>query len=101
MYWITFSIHKISWLYLDGRPGFGRSISFAEDLQVPPGHVLPFKDALHIVSEYMIYTAVIPRQVLFFNEKVRKIRDAFYELHVCDPFRELSRANTDLILTSK
>ena len=43
---------------------------------------MSYKDALHLVSEYMIYTAVIPRGLFFFNEKVRKIRDAFYDLQV-------------------
>ncbi|KAI5119154.1 hypothetical protein M0805_005233 [Coniferiporia weirii] len=67
-------------LLIIGSAGFGRKISFADDLKVPPGHVMSFKDALHITSQDMILGVIIPKWAMGFNQRFRNVRTAFADL---------------------
>ncbi|KAI5119153.1 hypothetical protein M0805_005232 [Coniferiporia weirii] len=67
-------------LLIIGSAGFGRKISFADNLKVPPGHAMSFKDALHITSQDMILGFVVPGWAMSFTQRFRKVRRAFAEL---------------------
>ncbi|KAI5122235.1 hypothetical protein M0805_007102 [Coniferiporia weirii] len=67
-------------LLVIGSAGFGRKISFADDLKVPPGHVMMFKDALKITSQGMILGVVIPKWAMGFTQHFRNVRTAFADL---------------------
>ncbi|KAL5522930.1 hypothetical protein ACEPAF_1197 [Sanghuangporus sanghuang] len=67
-------------LLIIGSAGFGRKISFAEDLKIPPGHNMSFKDALHIVSTDMILPTVLPAWSLNLTQRLRNVRTAMADL---------------------
>ncbi|EJC99158.1 614/534 cytochrome P450 [Fomitiporia mediterranea MF3/22] len=67
-------------LLIIGSAGFGRMISFAEDLKVPPGYHMSFKDALHIVSQDMIIPTVLPAWMLNLTKRLRNVRTAVQDL---------------------
>ncbi|KAI0321529.1 cytochrome P450 [Amylostereum chailletii] len=67
-------------LFSRGTAGFGRRISWTDDLKVPEGHLLTFKDALHIVSTDTLLKIVVPNWAMGLTERTRKCRLAFEEL---------------------
>ena len=62
--------------------GFGRRISWTDDQQVPPGHEITFKDALHTVSTHVVLRLVTPKWAFGLSEELRKTRQAYDELEV-------------------
>lgn len=62
--------------------GFGRTISFADDLKIPPGHNMSFKNALHIVSTDMIIPTLLPAWALNLTQRLRNVRTAMADLQV-------------------
>lgn len=62
--------------------GFGRKISFEDDLKVPPGYKLSFKDALHIVSHDMILGVLFPKWAMSATARLASARDAIDDLKV-------------------
>lgn len=62
--------------------GFGRRISWVEDTSVPPGYKMSFKNALHIVSCYIIYIVFFPKWVFSLTETLRNAYLAKDELVV-------------------
>ena len=50
-------LHSKNNVQRTSNTGFGRKISFAEDVKVPPGHQMSFKDALHVVSTETLQTS--------------------------------------------
>ncbi|KAF9263883.1 cytochrome P450 [Marasmius fiardii PR-910] len=67
-------------LFVIGVAGFGRSISWQDDVIIPAGHKLTFKEALSEVSEGVIAKMVLPRWLMGITEKTRKIKLAYEEL---------------------
>ncbi|PSR70454.1 hypothetical protein PHLCEN_2v13705, partial [Hermanssonia centrifuga] len=69
-------------LFVIGVAGFGRRITWEDDLVVPPGHQMAFKDALHIVSTDVILKAVIPNWAMKLGptKRIRNVVTAFDEL---------------------
>ncbi|KAI0732805.1 cytochrome P450, partial [Fomitopsis betulina] len=51
-------------LFIIGVAGFGKRMSWKKDLSVPEGYVMPFKDALHIVSNDLWLKIVLPQWLL-------------------------------------
>jgi len=62
--------------------GFGRKISWKEDLVVPPGHKMTFKDALHEVTIGVFTKLLFPKWAMNMTERLRKVQLAFDELDV-------------------
>ncbi|KAJ3514321.1 hypothetical protein NLJ89_g2442 [Agrocybe chaxingu] len=71
-------------LFVIGIAGecFGRRISWQEDVAIPPGHEMSFKDALHIVSTDIFIKMFTPEKLLGLTTKFRRIRRAFEELEM-------------------
>jgi hypothetical protein len=63
--------------------GFGRRVTWTSDLDVPPGHQMTFKDALHILSTNLFLKIVLPDWAMNLTKHSRKVRQAFIELKVC------------------
>ena len=63
--------------------GFGRSVSWKEDdTIIPPGHMMTYKDALHIATTDFIFKLTIPGWALGLTPRLRKVKLGFEELHV-------------------
>ncbi|KAF8587184.1 cytochrome P450 [Ramaria rubella] len=62
--------------------GFGRRVSWAEDKQIPPGHQMSFKDALHSASTYLSLKLIIPNWVYRFSKFLRHVQLANDELQM-------------------
>ncbi|KAF9268343.1 cytochrome P450 [Marasmius fiardii PR-910] len=67
-------------LFVIGVAGFGRRISWHDDLILPPGHKLTFKEALSEVSKTIFVRVVCPERLMGISEKTRKVKLAFEEL---------------------
>ncbi|KAG7096557.1 hypothetical protein E1B28_003979 [Marasmius oreades] len=67
-------------LFVIGVAGFGRRISWQDDLSLPPGHKMSFKEALSEVSEGVFIKLVCPERLVGFWDKTRKVKLAFDEL---------------------
>ncbi|KAK7051243.1 hypothetical protein VNI00_004743 [Paramarasmius palmivorus] len=67
-------------LFVIGVAGFGRRISWQDDLAIPDGHQMTFKEALHEVSTGIFIKLAVPKWAMGLNEYFRKIRLAFDEL---------------------
>lgn len=57
-------------------------MSFTEELEVPPGFTMNFKDALRIVSEGVIIKLAVPKRALGLTRRFREVDCAFKELQV-------------------
>lgn len=80
--------------------GFGRRMSFTEELEVPPGFTMNFKDALRIVSEGVIVKLAVPKRALGLTQRFREIDCAFDELEVMFILHGAQRRQFTLIDTS-
>ncbi|KAF5322275.1 hypothetical protein D9619_001909 [Psilocybe cf. subviscida] len=67
-------------LFIIGAAGFGRHISWKEDVVVPEGYTMPFKDALHTVANDTYIKVLIPESLLGVTKRTRTSRDAFADL---------------------
>ncbi|KAG7093386.1 hypothetical protein E1B28_007067 [Marasmius oreades] len=67
-------------LFVIGVAGFGRRISWQDDVVVPPGHKLTFKEALSGVSAGIVTKLLCPDWLMGITEKTRKVKLAFEEL---------------------
>ena len=65
--------------------GFGRRVTWTSDLTAPPGHQMPFKDALHVVCANLILKVGAPKWVMNLTEHTRRVNLAFNELKVPRP----------------
>jgi len=83
-------------LFAIGMAGFGRSVSWAEGENVPKGHQLSFKDAMHTVSTYVQVKLVAPKWAYSFSKFLRGIQLAFDELELY--FQEMidARKNSEV-----
>jgi hypothetical protein len=63
--------------------GFGRQVTWTSDLVVPPGHLMTFKDALHILSTDVMLKIILPDWAKNLTERTRKVHLAFSEMRVC------------------
>lgn len=71
---------SVTWkcqLNIHSALGFGRRITIAEDLKVPPGHDMSFRDALPFASENMIIPLVLPKWAMGLTQHLCKVRTAF------------------------
>ncbi|KAI0064390.1 hypothetical protein BV25DRAFT_316258 [Artomyces pyxidatus] len=73
-------------LFVIGVAGFGRRISWIDELAVPAGHQLTFKDALHVVSSEVVTKILVPDWAADLTSRTRKVRLAYEELDVCPRF---------------
>ncbi|KZV73228.1 614 534 cytochrome P450 [Peniophora sp. CONT] len=69
-------------LFVIGVAGFGRRMSFTEELEVPAGFTMNFKDALHVVSGGVIIKLAIPKRALGLTQRFREVNLAFNELEM-------------------
>jgi len=67
-------------LFVIGAAGFGRRVAWTSDVNVPPGHQMTFKDALHILSANLIFKVSLPSWTKNLTENTRKTELAFNEL---------------------
>ncbi|ESK89420.1 cytochrome p450 [Moniliophthora roreri MCA 2997] len=67
-------------LFVISVAGFGRRISWQDDIGVPAGHQMTFKEALHEVSTGIFIKLAVSKWAMGLNEYFRKIRLAFAEL---------------------
>ncbi|KAI9449693.1 cytochrome P450 [Russula earlei] len=68
-------------LFVIGVAGrFGRRVTWADDLTVPPGHQLTFKDAFHVLSTNLIMKIILPDWAKNITDRTRKVHLAFVEL---------------------
>ncbi|KAF8161202.1 cytochrome P450 [Crassisporium funariophilum] len=74
----------ITWplaLFVISIAGFGRQISWTEDTIIPSGHLMTFKDAIHLVAGGTFTKAALPNWALGLTHKTRTVKLAFEELH--------------------
>ncbi|KAK7683817.1 hypothetical protein QCA50_013193 [Cerrena zonata] len=69
-------------LFVIGAAGFGRRIGWKEELVLPPGHKLTFKDALASVSHNAIMKAILPNWAMNATKKTREVGVAYDELEL-------------------
>ena len=85
-YWSCRYAHTITLLFFHSLTrflGFGRSVSWKEDgTIIPPGHMMTYKDALHIATTDFIFKLTIPGWALGLTPRLRKVKLGFEELHV-------------------
>ena len=62
--------------------GFGRKISWTDDMKLPPGHQLTFKDALHTMSTDIFLKLIVPGWAMGLTKHLRHVRQAFIEMDV-------------------
>ncbi|KAK0241060.1 cytochrome P450 [Armillaria nabsnona] len=67
-------------LNLIGVAGFGRKMDWQADMVLPPGHEMPFRDVLRLVSTGLFTKILIPRWAMGLTPKWAKVRAAFDEL---------------------
>ncbi|KDR79850.1 hypothetical protein GALMADRAFT_241949 [Galerina marginata CBS 339.88] len=68
-------------LFVIGVAGFGRKLSWHDDVAIPSGHQMTFKDSLHIASLDIFYKAFLPKRALESGPaRLRKVKLAFDEL---------------------
>ncbi|KAH7905463.1 cytochrome P450 [Hygrophoropsis aurantiaca] len=67
-------------LFVIGAAGFGRRISWKDDVVIPAGHQLTFKDALHSVTTNLLTKLLIPRWAMGLTKRWQHTRLAFDEL---------------------
>ncbi|KAA1472086.1 cytochrome P450 [Dentipellis sp. KUC8613] len=67
-------------LFVIGVAGFGRRITWTDDLKIPPGHTMTFKDALHTVSTDVFLKLIIPDRAMGLTKRFQHVREAFKEL---------------------
>ncbi|KAI0048917.1 cytochrome P450 [Auriscalpium vulgare] len=68
-------------LFVIGVAGFGRRVSWQDDVGIPAGHQMAFKEALHEVSTHIILKVVVPEWALGLRKSWRKVALAFKELN--------------------
>ena len=66
----------------DAFLGFGRSVSWEEDVTIPPGHTMTYKDALHIATTDFLLKLLVPGWALSLTPRLRRVKLGFEELHV-------------------
>ena len=87
-YWSGRYLHRIFLFFfffhsLTHFLGFGRSVSWKEDdTNIPPGHTMSYKDALHICTTDFTFKIAIPGWALGLTSRLRKVKLGFEELHV-------------------
>lgn len=63
--------------------GFGRQLTWSSDLDIPPGHQMTFKDALHVLSTKIIMKIIVPEWAKNLNKEIGRVHLAFHEMEVC------------------
>ncbi|KAI0052106.1 cytochrome P450 [Auriscalpium vulgare] len=68
-------------LFVIGVAGFGRRVSWQDDVAIPEGHQLTFKEALHEVSTHIALKAFLPDWAFGLKKSWKKAGLAFDELN--------------------
>lgn len=69
-------------LFVIGAAGFGRQVSWEDDNSTPPGHKMPFKEALNITSVSLRVKILLPRWATYLKSSWRRASIAFDELYL-------------------
>ncbi|KAF8494809.1 cytochrome P450 [Gautieria morchelliformis] len=67
-------------LLVIGAAGFGQRLSWGEDKEIPPGHRMTFRAALHTVSSHILVQIVVPKWAYYFSKTFRHYQDSVDEL---------------------
>jgi hypothetical protein len=67
--------------------GFGKSITWTDNNEIPPGHKMSFKESLHILSTDIFVKLIVPSWAMGLTPHTRRVRTAFDEVEVCDILR--------------
>lgn len=67
-------------LFIIGAAGFGRRLTWNDELTAPEGHQLTYKDALYTVSEGMRIKLLVPRWAGALFPRVEEVHTAFDEV---------------------
>ncbi|KAF8494795.1 cytochrome P450 [Gautieria morchelliformis] len=67
-------------LLVIGAAGFGQRLSWGEDKEIPPGHRMTFRAALHTVSSHIMVQIVVPKWAYYFSKTFRHYQDSVDEL---------------------
>lgn len=70
--------------------GFGRKVNWTDDLAIPAGHQMTFKDALHLVSTDVFLKLIVPTWAMGWTARLRRVRLAFEELEVMQVIFDIS-----------
>jgi len=76
-----------------GAAGFGRGISWKDEVVVPSGHTMTFKESLHIVTTHLLLKVLVPSWAMGMTAKLRKANLAFEELRVNRYFIKFGNIN--------
>jgi hypothetical protein len=63
--------------------GFGRQVTWSSDIDIPPGHEMTYKDALHVLSTNVLLKIFIPEWAKNLTKRTARVHLAFCELEVC------------------
>ena len=69
-------------LFVIGVAGFGRPVSWSDDSVIPPGHTIPFKEAIQLVSRDLHIKILVPPWMLKIVPRWRRMSNAFTEVEV-------------------
>ncbi|KAF9442073.1 cytochrome P450 [Macrolepiota fuliginosa MF-IS2] len=67
-------------LFVIGIAGFGQKMSWKDDLVLPPGHEMTFKEALYQVSTFVVTRLLLPDWAMAMTKKTRNIALGYREL---------------------
>ncbi|KAJ8086003.1 hypothetical protein PM082_004822 [Marasmius tenuissimus] len=67
-------------LFVIGVAGFGRKISWKDDMVLSPGHQLTFKEALSTFSRDILFIVACPKWLMGVTERLRRVNLACEEL---------------------
>ncbi|KDR79851.1 hypothetical protein GALMADRAFT_265094 [Galerina marginata CBS 339.88] len=68
-------------LFVIGVAGFGKKLSWNDDVAIPAGHQMTFKDSLHIACSDIFFKLFLPEWMLKFGPtRLRNVKIAFDEL---------------------
>jgi len=69
-------------LFVLGVAAFGRPVSWSDDTVIPPGHTIPFKEAIQLVSQGLFVKLFAPFWLLKIVPRWRRVATAFNEVEV-------------------
>ncbi|THH17554.1 hypothetical protein EW146_g3278 [Bondarzewia mesenterica] len=77
-------------LFVIGVAGFGKKISWTDDMKLPLGHQLTFRDALHTMSSEIFLKLIFPDWAMGATKHLRHVQLAFQEIeqYVVEMIRE-------------
>ncbi|KAG2009542.1 614/534 cytochrome P450 [Coprinopsis cinerea AmutBmut pab1-1] len=80
-------------LFIIGGAAFGKKITWNEERECPPGHVMTFKHVLEVSADVIIVRAAFPQFIRKLVPSLRKMDTAYDELQLY--MKELIRARSE------